>query len=1251
MESIQTGQELVEEHPDMPRDQLIQIRSGTAAEWAAANPVLENQEPGYIEDTNVLKVGDGVSRFSELTGIAGGITVSSTLTTRQVPYVPAIPNIVNPGFEEATITGWTTFENGQFPSGLIELSTSYTHVGAQSLKITANGSNNVYGVYQNLDLRDTSHITVWAYSTSNCQIRMTADLEPEDFTYFENVGGLVYGEWTLYSYEIPNELRVKDGIIWIGILDNGGGSKIAYIDDVSYILDGTVNECNFIPDVDDYIDDEIDTHIGLPAQTTKKQVMFRQVTGELGDYGWIDDVDDYIDDEIDSHLSLPAKELTKQVPYRSTLRNLIINGTMNDGPLILAEHYFTVDSIHAIINPNHIFDIMSLVNPNHVFDNNAARNAYFIANPTELIEGVVVWSGTIYSYQRYVDSTWIEPSYDSLLAEIRDAYFVAHPTELIEGLIINFRYKFQQYTGSIWTEPENDDLLEEIRDAYFIAHPEDLLEGVTRCTVFSSVLYEKYIDSIWTEFETEDYYGGWLPVTLGTIHNYILEQDTTEMHSGTGCLKTTYNIEGWSDFLGAGIEQKNVDLTHATHISIWIKGEGAAIGKYVSEITMSYSSQQEITGEWAQYTFDIHPNYQGPSKTLSFAVGEVYANPDDEYIVYWDDCILTGGIENEIEWIEDIDTYFGLGGAAYLSVGTTTGTVAAGDDARFGGGSIDVSDIDDEIDSYLNLPARAAGKQVPYRPNQINIVPHGNMETLLVSSDHLFTLDDVDASISPVMFFDSASTRDAFFVANPGLLVEGVLVAIIDSPLNTYQKYLSSTWTDVDAYEDLIQEIMEDYYTNNPEEVYEGATRAFDWWFWIEYDIYTEGDWYERDDYSAGWYSDWAGNQYHYNLSLETSEQYNGSGCLKTTFTLDEGGDDFTGAGIIHDGIDLTYATQVKIWVKAADDAISKQIKLSSYPFESDPQTITDEWTQYSFDIPEGSRLPDRSLQFVVGETNADSDDVYTVYWDDCILYGGDLEPRLSWIPDIDTYFDEKYLSLPENPESSDGVIPVYHPGLTLIEDTDFSASPSLWSTYSYEEAGVTPNIGSLDTVAAYYENPPYRLICFTISHDGSSAPAVASHRYIFEDAIEGTITGSVGIKFYGPSSFTGLSLWIEKIGSDGNTVLGKVHVDSSVLSAGSGEYTEVTFDGINEIEGTCGGIGIRLELESTASTTMYYLEISNPTCILESETEYLPENTLMRWRGTAASDPADSQGGDHYWNTGNSKMYMHNGTSYIALT
>lgn len=51
----------------MPREDLIQLRRGTAAEWNDANPTLALAEPGLVTDgAGELRLGDGVNAWTAL---------------------------------------------------------------------------------------------------------------------------------------------------------------------------------------------------------------------------------------------------------------------------------------------------------------------------------------------------------------------------------------------------------------------------------------------------------------------------------------------------------------------------------------------------------------------------------------------------------------------------------------------------------------------------------------------------------------------------------------------------------------------------------------------------------------------------------------------------------------------------------------------------------------------------------------------------------------------------------------------------------------------------------------------------------------------------------------------------------------------------------------------------------------------------------------------------------------------------------
>ena len=61
----------------------MQQRRGTAADWAAQNPVLSDGELGFERDTKVMKMGDGVTPWNDLVMpylTAGGGTMTGPLS-------------------------------------------------------------------------------------------------------------------------------------------------------------------------------------------------------------------------------------------------------------------------------------------------------------------------------------------------------------------------------------------------------------------------------------------------------------------------------------------------------------------------------------------------------------------------------------------------------------------------------------------------------------------------------------------------------------------------------------------------------------------------------------------------------------------------------------------------------------------------------------------------------------------------------------------------------------------------------------------------------------------------------------------------------------------------------------------------------------------------------------------------------------------------------------------------------------------
>jgi hypothetical protein len=53
----------------------IQIRRGLNSEFVDANPILNSGEPAYVIDAKIFKIGDGVTRWNNLSTIANSYTI------------------------------------------------------------------------------------------------------------------------------------------------------------------------------------------------------------------------------------------------------------------------------------------------------------------------------------------------------------------------------------------------------------------------------------------------------------------------------------------------------------------------------------------------------------------------------------------------------------------------------------------------------------------------------------------------------------------------------------------------------------------------------------------------------------------------------------------------------------------------------------------------------------------------------------------------------------------------------------------------------------------------------------------------------------------------------------------------------------------------------------------------------------------------------------------------------------------------
>ena len=54
----------------------FKLRRGKAENWEKNNPILQEGEPGFALDTNILKIGDGKTKWLDLKAISGESAVN-----------------------------------------------------------------------------------------------------------------------------------------------------------------------------------------------------------------------------------------------------------------------------------------------------------------------------------------------------------------------------------------------------------------------------------------------------------------------------------------------------------------------------------------------------------------------------------------------------------------------------------------------------------------------------------------------------------------------------------------------------------------------------------------------------------------------------------------------------------------------------------------------------------------------------------------------------------------------------------------------------------------------------------------------------------------------------------------------------------------------------------------------------------------------------------------------------------------------
>lgn len=85
----------------------FKLKRGTAARWAEVNPILQQGEPGFVYDSNRLKIGDGVTAWNDLPYIDGKREVENFDYATEFPEV-GDPSIIYKAEKDLSIYQFNT---------------------------------------------------------------------------------------------------------------------------------------------------------------------------------------------------------------------------------------------------------------------------------------------------------------------------------------------------------------------------------------------------------------------------------------------------------------------------------------------------------------------------------------------------------------------------------------------------------------------------------------------------------------------------------------------------------------------------------------------------------------------------------------------------------------------------------------------------------------------------------------------------------------------------------------------------------------------------------------------------------------------------------------------------------------------------------------------------------------------------------------------------------------------------------------
>lgn len=193
----------------MPVDTRIQLRKGTASSWASTNPVLASGEPGYDTTNNILKIGNGVTSWSSLSGLAG--SSSSGLANIVEDLSPQLGGQLD--LNGYSISGQSFYTS---PSGTIIGSDGWIYQSGQFVRSEGNFTTDGDAQASQFILKGSTTNNTWTSLTNNgtAAVLLTSN---RTYTFTINIVGRSTNQYKNAAYKLEGLLYNDDsGLSLIG---------------------------------------------------------------------------------------------------------------------------------------------------------------------------------------------------------------------------------------------------------------------------------------------------------------------------------------------------------------------------------------------------------------------------------------------------------------------------------------------------------------------------------------------------------------------------------------------------------------------------------------------------------------------------------------------------------------------------------------------------------------------------------------------------------------------------------------------------------------------------------------------------------------------------------------------------------------------------------------------------------------------------------------------------------------------------